>query len=91
MVHALVKQLKEEPKEELALKTPANVKKPKPRNVCTPNVETVKKKTILAVLELTNPSHFKRNSGLIFKKRCHRPSQIRQPLRRMHHHHANLC
>ena len=36
LVHALVKQLKEEPKEELALKTPANVKKPKPRNVLTP-------------------------------------------------------
>ena len=35
LVHALVKQLKEEP-EELALKTPANVKKPKPRNVLTP-------------------------------------------------------
>ena len=36
LVHALVKQLKEEPKEELALKTPANVKQPKPRNVLTP-------------------------------------------------------
>ena len=36
LVHALVKQLKEEPKEELALETPANVKKPKPRNVLTP-------------------------------------------------------
>ena len=36
LVHALVKQLKEEPEEELALKTPANVKKPKPRNVLTP-------------------------------------------------------
>ena len=36
LVHALVKQLKEEPKEELALKTPANVKRPKPRNVLTP-------------------------------------------------------
>ena len=37
LVHALVKQLKEEPEEEsLALETPANVKKPKPRNVLTP-------------------------------------------------------
>ena len=37
LVHALVKQLKEEPEEEKpALKTPANVKKPKPRNVLTP-------------------------------------------------------
>ena len=36
LVHALVKQLKEEPKEEIVLKTPANVKKPKPRNVLTP-------------------------------------------------------
>ena len=36
LVHALVKQLKEEPKEELALETPANVKRPKPRNVLTP-------------------------------------------------------
>ena len=36
LVHALVKKLKEEPKEELALKTPANVKQPKPRNVLTP-------------------------------------------------------
>ena len=36
LVHALVKQLKEEPKEELALKTPANVRVPKPRNVLTP-------------------------------------------------------
>ena len=36
LVHALVKQLKEEPKEELALKTPANVKQPKPRQVLTP-------------------------------------------------------
>ena len=36
LVHALVKQLKEEPKEELPLKTPANVKQPKPRNVLTP-------------------------------------------------------
>ena len=37
LVHALVKQLKEEPKEEsLDTKTPANVKKPKPRNVLTP-------------------------------------------------------
>ena len=36
LVHALVKKLKEEPEEELALKTPANVKKPKPRNVLTP-------------------------------------------------------
>ena len=36
LVYALVKKLKEEPEEELALKTPANVKKPKPRNVLTP-------------------------------------------------------
>ena len=38
LVHALVKQLKEEPKEEPALetKTPANVRVPKPRNVLTP-------------------------------------------------------
>ena len=38
LVHALVKQLKEEPEEKPALetKTPANVKKPKPRNVLTP-------------------------------------------------------
>ena len=37
LVHALVKQLKEEPKEEsLETKTPANVKPPKPRNVLTP-------------------------------------------------------
>ena len=37
LVHALVKQLKEEPKEEmLETKTPANVKQPKPRNVLTP-------------------------------------------------------
>ena len=39
LVHALVKQLKEEPEEEkpaLDVKTPANVKKPKPRNVLTP-------------------------------------------------------
>ena len=36
LVHALVKKLKEEPEEELALKTPANVKQPKPRNVLTP-------------------------------------------------------
>ena len=36
LVHALVKKLKEEPKEELALKTPANVKQPKPRHVLTP-------------------------------------------------------
>ena len=37
LVHALVKQLKEEPVEEkLDVKTPANVKKPKPRNVLTP-------------------------------------------------------
>ena len=35
LVHALVKQLKEEPEEEKP-KTPANVKKPKPRNVLTP-------------------------------------------------------
>ena len=34
LIHALVKQLKEEPKEEP--KTPANVKKPKPRIVLTP-------------------------------------------------------
>ena len=37
LVHALVKKLKEEPKEEmLEAKTPANVKPPKPRNVLTP-------------------------------------------------------
>ena len=36
LVHALVKQLKEEPEEELALETPANVRTPKPRNVLTP-------------------------------------------------------
>ena len=36
LVHALVKQLKEEPEEKLDVKTPANVKKPKPRNVLTP-------------------------------------------------------
>ena len=37
LVHALVKQLKEEPEEEKpALKTPANVRVPKPRNVLTP-------------------------------------------------------
>ena len=40
LVHALVKQLKEEPKEEpkerTFVQTPANVKKPKPRNVLTP-------------------------------------------------------
>ena len=38
LVHALVKQLKEEPEEEEkpALKTPANVRVPKPRNVLTP-------------------------------------------------------
>ena len=36
LVHALVKKLKEEPEEELALKTPANVKQPKPRHVLTP-------------------------------------------------------
>ena len=37
LVHALVKKLKEEPEEEkLDVKTPANVKKPKPRNVLTP-------------------------------------------------------
>ena len=36
LVHALVKQLKEEPEEELALETPANVRVPKPRNVLTP-------------------------------------------------------
>ena len=35
LVHALVKQLKEEPEEEKP-KTPANIKKPKPRNVLTP-------------------------------------------------------
>ena len=34
LVHALVKQLKEEPEE--SLKTPANVRVPKPRNVLTP-------------------------------------------------------
>ena len=40
LVHALVKKLKEEPKEEpkerTFVQTPANVKKPKPRNVLTP-------------------------------------------------------
>ena len=37
LVHALVKKLKEEPEEEkLPLKTPANVRQPKPRNVLTP-------------------------------------------------------
>ena len=37
LVHALVKKLKEEPKEEsLETKTPANVRVPKPRNVLTP-------------------------------------------------------
>ena len=36
LVHALVKQLKEEPEEILEAKTPANVKQPKPRNVLTP-------------------------------------------------------
>ena len=36
LVHALVKQLKEEPEEKLDVKTPANIKKPKPRNVLTP-------------------------------------------------------
>ena len=36
LVHALVKKLKEVPKEEPALETPANVKPPKPRNVLTP-------------------------------------------------------
>ena len=37
LVHALVKQLKEEPEEEKpVLKTPANVRVPKPRNVLTP-------------------------------------------------------
>ena len=38
LVHALVKKLKEDPEEEEkpALKTPANIKKPKPRNVLTP-------------------------------------------------------
>ena len=36
LVHALVKQLKEEPEESLETKTPANVKRPKPRNVLTP-------------------------------------------------------
>ena len=37
LVHALVKKLKEEPQEEKpALKTPANVRVPKPRNVLTP-------------------------------------------------------
>ena len=34
LVHALVKKLKEEPEE--SLETPANVKRPKPRNVLTP-------------------------------------------------------
>ena len=36
LVHALVKQLKDEPEEILEAKTPANVKQPKPRNVLTP-------------------------------------------------------
>ena len=36
LVHALVKKLKEEPEEELALETPANVRVPKPRNILTP-------------------------------------------------------
>ena len=37
LVHALVKKLKEEPEEEKpALKTPASVRVPKPRNVLTP-------------------------------------------------------
>ena len=37
LVHALVKKLKEEPEEEKpALKTPANVRVPKPRHVLTP-------------------------------------------------------
>ena len=38
LVHALVKQLKDEPEEKPALvsKTPANVRVPKPRNVLTP-------------------------------------------------------
>ena len=38
LVHALVKQLKEEPEEKPALetKTPANVRQPKPRHVLTP-------------------------------------------------------
>ena len=36
LVHALVKQLKEEPEEKLDVKTPANVRQPKPRNVLTP-------------------------------------------------------
>ena len=37
LVHALVKQLKEEPEEPaLETKTPANVRQPKPRNVLTP-------------------------------------------------------
>ena len=36
LVHALVKQLKEEPEEKLDVKTPANVRVPKPRNVLTP-------------------------------------------------------
>ena len=36
LVHALVKQLKEEPEESLETKTPANVRQPKPRNVLTP-------------------------------------------------------
>ena len=39
IVHALVKKLKEEPEEEkpaLDVKTPANVRQPKPRNVLTP-------------------------------------------------------
>ena len=37
LVHALVKKLKEEPEEPaLDVKTPANVKQPKPRNVLTP-------------------------------------------------------
>ena len=36
LVHALVKQLKEEPEEILVAKTPANVRVPKPRIVLTP-------------------------------------------------------
>ena len=39
LVHALVKQLKEEPEEAaLESKTPANVRQPKPRNVLTPKL-----------------------------------------------------
>ena len=39
LVHALVKQLKEEPKEEL--ETPANVRVPKPRNVLSRSITSL--------------------------------------------------